>query len=108
MKKIHIALSTSDINGSIEDYSKRMACEPVVVVPNQYALWRTESVNLSIRQDTSVPNGQLRHLGWEEPGVSSFTESVDVNGITWESFTAEQQADEINEFWPESKYSVSS
>ena len=108
MKRIHIALSTSNIDASIEDYSKRMGCEPVSMVPNQYALWRTETVNLSIRHDTSVPSGQLRHLGWEESEVSDFTESVDVNGITWESFTAEQQADEINKFWPESKYTVAS
>lgn len=106
MKRFHIALSTSNIEESVEDYSKRMGAEPDVVVENQYALWRTETVNLSIRHDSSVADGQLRHLGWEEAGVASFTETVDVNRITWESFTAEQQADEINQFWPEAEYSV--
>jgi ribulose kinase len=27
-----------------------------------------------------------------------------VNGIVWEHFSAQQQADEINEIWPEVNY----
>jgi len=107
MKPIHIALSTANIEASVEDYSNRLGSQPVLIIPEEYALWRTPVVNLSIRQDASVPSGQLRHLGWEESEVSKFTESIDVNGITWESFTAEQQAQEINDIWPNSGYKAS-
>jgi len=29
---------------------------------------------------------------------------MDVNGIVWERFNAQQQADEINELWPEANF----
>ena len=62
------------------------------------------SLNVSIRQDQSCVPGELRHLGWEDDSASSFSEEKDVNGITWERFSAKQQADEINELWPEANY----
>lgn len=71
---------------------------------NEYALWRTESLNLSIRQDPSGKSGQLRHLGFEDPTAGSFTKTTDVNGIVWENFNAQQQADEINAIWPDAEY----
>ena len=106
MKKIHIALSTSDIEASVADYSDRLGCLPTLVIDDQYALWRTDTVNMSIRKDLSVPNGQLRHLGWEDSKASEFSKSIDVNGITWERFTACQQAQEINDAWPSANYWV--
>ena len=39
MKKIHIAIGVSDIARSVAGYSKRLGCQPAVVVPNEYALW---------------------------------------------------------------------
>jgi hypothetical protein len=101
MKKIHIAIGVSDIARSVTEYSKRFGCPPVVVIPHEYALWRTESVNFSIRQAPQAP-GALRHLGWEDDSTQEFSQDVDVNGITWERFTAEQQAREIKETWPNS------
>ena len=104
MKKLHIAISTSRIEDTIADYSVRLGVEPCSFVAGAYALWRTESLNVSIRHDASCPAGTLRHLGWEDSAATKPSEDVDVNGITWERFTAEQQADEINTLWPDAKY----
>jgi len=106
MKKIHIALSVKDISTSVEDYSKRLGCQPCAIVPGEYALWRTESVNFSIRQ-TEEDAGTLRHLGWEDPAATRFSKETDVNGIEWEEFNANFQADEIQQIWPETHYSPS-
>jgi len=104
MKKIHIALSTNQIEETIEDYTKRLACEPCLVIPDEYALWRTETINLSVRKDNSCKSGELRHLGWEDPEAKEFTSENDVNGILWERFNAKVQADEIEEAWPGTNY----
>lgn len=106
MKRIHIAIATQDIAATIADYTARLGLPPCVAIAGEYALWRTESVNLSVRQDANVAPGTLRHLGWEDPNTTDFTESVDVNGIVWENFTAQQQAAEIEEIWPKSGYRV--
>ncbi len=102
MKKIHIAIGVLDIKRSIEDYSQRLGCQPAVVVPNEYALWRTEALNFSIRRDSNDP-GKPRHLGWEDSSAREFTKDMDNNGIVWERFTAEQQSDEIKSLWPKDK-----
>lgn len=104
MKKLHISISTDKIEASIKDYTIRLGMEPCSFIPNEYALWRTDLLNLSIRQDSACRPGELRHLGWEDNSVAEFSEEKDVNGITWERFSAQQQADEINELWPEAKY----
>jgi len=104
VKKLHIAISTNIIEETIKDYSVRLGMEPCLYVKNEYALWRTDSLNVSIRQDRSCTPGELRHLGWEDDEASNFSEEKDVNGITWERFSAQQQADEINELWPEVNY----
>ena len=104
MKKLHIAISTNIIEKTVKDYSVRLGMEPCSYIKNEYALWRTDSLNVSIRQDQSCVPGELRHLGWEDDSASSFSEEKDVNGITWERFSAKQQADEINELWPEANY----
>jgi hypothetical protein len=107
MKKFHIAISTNKIDETVEDYSNRLGIRPCSFVRNEYALWRTESLNLSIRQDSSCTPGELRHLGWEDKSAKSFSEEKDVNGITWELFSAQQQAEEINELWSEANYQPS-
>lgn len=101
MKKFHIAISTDRIEESIRDYSARLGTEPCLVVAGEYALWRTESLNVSIRQDAACKPGELRHLGWEDSAAEGFTQEADVNGILWERFRAEDQAEEINHLWPE-------
>ncbi len=96
-----MALSTDNIESSIEDYSKRLGVPPCAIVQGEYALWRTESLNLSVRHDPAFPPGSLRHLGWEDPTATAFTTDTDVNGIVWERFAAHHQAEEIQALWPE-------
>jgi hypothetical protein len=105
MKRIHIAISVGDIASSVEDYSRRLGCQPCIVVPNEYALWRTDTVNFSVRQ-TVDGIGVLRHLGWEDSASNNFTKEVDTNGITWEAFSPDAQATEIKNIWPHANYSV--
>ena len=104
MKKLHIAIATNSIEETIEDYSKRLGAKPCSFIANEYALWRTATLNFSVRQDPSCKPGELRHLGWEDPAAQEFSQSTDVNGIVWENFSVQQQADEINEIWPEANF----
>lgn len=104
MKKIHVAISTNELEGSIEDYTQRLGVKPCAIVKGEYALWRTDILNLSIRNDSKHKPGELRHLGWEDASASEFLSDTDVNGILWERFNARQQADEINEAWPGTNY----
>ncbi|MGH1540002.1 MAG: hypothetical protein ACRBHB_06250 [Arenicella sp.] len=104
MKKLHLAISTDDIASTVKDYTDRMGCKPCFVVPEQYALWRTESINLSVRNDQSCKPGQLRHLGWEDDNATAFTADKDVNGVLWECFNAQHQAEEIEQAWPGTAY----
>jgi hypothetical protein len=106
MKKIHIALATNKIKETVKDYTKRLSCEPCLVIPDQYALWRTEFINMSVRQDDSCKPGELRHLGWEDSDAEEFSSEADVNGILWEKFSAKEQAEEIEETWPDSGYKI--
>ncbi len=104
MRKFHIAIGVADIERSVADYSERLRASPVVVVPGEYALWRTEHLNVSIRKVESEEAGKVRHLGWESEHAPGFTTDTDCNGILWENFSAEQQANEIQEIWPDAGY----
>ncbi len=101
---MHLALSTDNIEASIKDYTARLAKAPCSLISGEYALWRTETLNFSIRYDLDAPPGSLRHLGWEDSGAVEFTQDRDTNGILWEKFNASHQADEINTLWPEAEY----
>ncbi|WP_437567089.1 hypothetical protein [Sorangium sp. So ce542] len=103
MRKIHIALGVSSLADSITDYTQRLAAQPQVIVPGQYALWRTDAVNFSIRQlpDGGAPG--LRHLGWEDDDAGAFSEARDCNGILWEEFGPEHQLQEILGLWPDAQ-----
>jgi len=104
VNKLHIAISTNKINETVIDYTERLGAKPCSYIPNEYALWRTESLNVSVRQDSACKSGELRHLGWEDPSAREFSQDTDVNGIVWERFSAQQQADEINEIWHEANF----
>ena len=103
MKKFHVAIGVSNIAASIEDYSRRFGRNPSVVVPNEYALWRTDGVNFSIRS-VSEKAGTLRHLGWEDETATQFSHETDVNGIVWELFNEDMQKKEIKDVWPQAKW----
>jgi hypothetical protein len=105
VKKLHIAIATNKIEETIKDYTIRLGVAPCSFVDNEYALWRTDSLNFSVRQDATCKPGELRHLGWEDPSASEFSQDTDVNGVIWEHFNVQQQADEINELWPEATFS---
>lgn len=95
MRKFHLALSVGDIDASIRDYSNRLGCAPSIVIAGEYALWRTDCLNFSIRKVTDAKTGTLRHLGWEDASANSFSSTIDVNGIVWERFAESHQRDEI-------------
>ena len=104
MKKFHIALAVPNIEESVRDFSIRLGKEADLVIPGEYALWRTEALNLSIRRVPFDESTQLRHLGWENPEAEAFTSHVDSNGLLWEEFNAFQQATEIEKAWPGTNY----
>jgi len=104
MRKIHIALAVTNIEASVSDYAQRLGCCPDIVIPHEYALWRTTALNLSIRRAPAGEGGTLRHLGWEDPASTTFSAERDVNGILWEEFSPEHQAEEIRQTWPSVTY----
>ncbi|MEL6496753.1 MAG: hypothetical protein AAFQ41_16785 [Cyanobacteria bacterium J06623_7] len=104
MKKLHLAISTQDIEATVRDYTVRLNAEPCLVVPGEYVLWRTDALNISVRHYDAIAPGVLRHLGWEDDDASAMSSETDVNGVLWENFTAQQQADEIKEIWSEVDY----
>ena len=102
MKRFHIAIAVHDVEASVAEYSKRIDASPCVLVPGEYALWRTNTLNLSIRKTLDAP-GTVRHVGWEDPEAARFSEERDLNGLLWERFNALQQWEEILSAWPEAK-----
>ena len=83
MRKLHVAISTNRIEDTIKDYSARFGVEPCAIVEGEYALWRTEALNVSVRQDPTCKPGELRHLGWEDSTAVEFSKDTDINGIVW-------------------------
>jgi hypothetical protein len=102
-RRLHIALAVRELNASIRDYSARLGVEPCCVVEGTYALWRTETLNLSISVDPAAA-GTLRHLGFEDPDTPVATVAKDGNGIEWERFTEAQQREEIRNKWPHARF----
>ena len=100
MKRFHLALGVSSVEESVVDYSARLDQQPDIVIPNEYALWRTPTLNFSIRKVSQEDSGKLRHLGWESPDTAEFSTAIDVNHIPWERFTTDQQEEEIRRIWP--------
>ena len=99
MKRFHIALAVDDVHASIPEYTRRLGAEPEVLIPGEYALWRTSQVNFSVRR---VPGatGTVRHLGWEDPCAQTLSVDHDVNGLIWETFSRADQRLEIEAIWP--------
>ncbi len=100
MRRLHIALGVADIAQTVEDYAERLQAQPSVVVPGEYALWRTPSLNFSVRRVPAEEVGQLRHLGWEDSQAEAFSQDTDCNGVVWERFNLSQQLDEVALTWP--------
>ncbi|MEK1906531.1 MAG: hypothetical protein AAAB13_12170 [Pseudomonas sp.] len=94
MKRFHIALAVENLDASIADYSQRLGQPASVVVPEQYAMWRTELLNFSINQQVGQ-GGRLRHVGFEDDQVSGYSSTRDVNGLDWELFSQVEQDQRI-------------
>ena len=75
MKKLHPALSTKNLEATIADYTVRLGMPPCLVIPEEYVLWRSESLNLSVRYDSASVE-RLRHLGWEDPAAVEFSQDT--------------------------------
>ena len=109
MQKIHLALAVTNLNESITDYTERLESEPCLVIQNQYALWRTGLLNLSITQvHNPGEKAGFRHLGWEDEQAKGFTSSEDTNGITWEHFDFPSQIEAIQQKWPDAEVDATS
>ena len=102
MKRLHLALGVADISFSIKEYTSRLGQIPIVIIKDKYALFRTDTLNVSIRKVDSSEIG-LRHLGWEDSTHVQFVEEADCNGITWEYFSKNTQIKEILDVWPTAK-----
>jgi hypothetical protein len=98
--RIHIALAVENLQESIADYSQRLGVTPSWIATNKYALFRTDTLNLSLSVNPAKA-GQLRHLGFENDTITDYSQEQDVNGIKWEYFNKQQQEQEILEFYPE-------
>jgi len=104
--KVHLAVAVANIETSVEEYSRLLGARPVVIVPGQYALWRTTELNFSIRR-TDDAAGTVRHVGFERDDALEFTKHVDANGLVWETFNRFDQAKEIASLWPHVPYDPS-
>jgi len=98
MKKFHTSIAVKNLQESIEKYSRKLECQPCVVIAEKYALWRTEGLNFSVSQKPEIA-GHVKHIGFENPNAQKFTEEHDCNGIMWEEFTAAMQINEIEEVY---------
>lgn len=99
MKRFHIALAVDDVHASIPEYTQRLGTEPEVVIPGEYALWRTTQINFSIRRAPGAA-GAVRHLGWEDSCAPTLSVDHDINGLIWEVFSWNDQRQEIEAIWP--------
>ena len=97
MQKFHIALGIKNINKAIIDFTYKLDSKPIIIIKNKYVLFRTETLNISLRKDNQV---SLRHLGWEDSTCKSFEKTVDSNRILWERFPFEYQLKEIRDIFP--------
>ncbi|NYT27615.1 MAG: hypothetical protein H0A76_06780 [Candidatus Thiodubiliella endoseptemdiera] len=103
MKKFHISIAVDDIDKSIKEYSKRLGCDPYLKVHDEYALWRTNTLNFSIGKNKE-DSGNIMHIGWEDSRLRYFKEEIDINGITWEYFDSKSQENKINKNWKSVNY----
>jgi hypothetical protein len=101
--KVHLSVSVKNLAESVVEYERLLGAPAVLVIPGEYALWRTSVLNFSIRQ-TDQNVGSVRHVGFERDDAENFVEYRDLNGLVWETFTQEQQAAEIRARWPQASY----
>lgn len=101
--KVHLAVAVLDVAASVAEYSAMLGREPDLVIAPDYALWRTETLNLSIRKTGEAP-GVVRHVGFERDDATAFEAYTDQNGLLWETFSKHHQAEEIRSAWKDVDY----
>lgn len=101
--KVHLAVAVTDLEISVAEYTRLIGAAPDLVIPGQFALWRTPILNMSLRC-TGQAAGTVRHVGFERDDATRFEEYRDVNGLTWETFNKHHQADEIRAVWGDVAY----
>ncbi|MBM3507445.1 MAG: hypothetical protein FJX64_06940 [Alphaproteobacteria bacterium] len=106
-KRVHVALTVPNLGEAVRDYSTRLGVNPTVVVAGEYALFLTPVLNLSLTAAPGKP-GSLRHLGLEDPGCLQKSAESDPGGVLWERFSLEQQAEEVRQRWPQTKWNPKS
>ena len=68
------------MEASAEDHSQRLGCRPDLLIPGKYALWRTDAVNLSIREMGHEESGLARGMSramWSGVAVLSSSDYLD-------------------------------
>jgi len=63
LKRFHLALGVADGESSADEYTQRLGCRPDLFIPGEYALWRTDAVNLSNRKVGDEEGGTRRGHG---------------------------------------------
>jgi hypothetical protein len=101
--KVHLAIAVESLERSIAEYTKLLGVAPALVIPGQYALWRNDLLNLSIRC-SGESKGTVRHVGFERDDATKFEEYRDCNGLLWETFNKHHQAEEIRSVWKDVSY----
>lgn len=97
MKRFHISIAVTDYDASVADYTKRLGCAPDKQVKGRYARWRTDLLNFTVSCKPGQEGGAVRHIGFEDPDATIFSEATDANGIVWEHFSKDAQDAEIEE-----------
>ena len=105
MKRIHIAITISDLTDSIIEYSTKFGTDPICTVKDTWALWLTPELNFSIEVKPEQA-GEIKHIGFEDPSAESMIREKDINGLEWENFTIEQQKELIFKIWPHAEYAI--
>ncbi|MDA1353354.1 MAG: hypothetical protein O3A01_02635 [bacterium] len=98
-KRFHLAIGVRDIARTVDDYTARLGASPIVHIPGEYALFKTDALNISLRRVAGDKTG-LRHMGWESDAFFGFNSEIDTNGYEWEYFDAIAQKKEILAVWP--------
>jgi catechol 2,3-dioxygenase-like lactoylglutathione lyase family enzyme len=101
--RVHLAIAVDDVERSVEEYTRLLGHAPELVIASEYALFRTAVLNLSIRR-TGYGAGTVRHVGFERDDAQRYAQYKDLNGLIWETFSKEHQAEEIRALWPDVDY----
>jgi len=73
MKRLHVNLSTANLEDSIAFYTHLFACEPTVVKPD-YAKWMLDDPRVNFSLSTHADGAGVDHLGIQAEDATEFAE----------------------------------